>query len=66
MYREEITKVSSVTEQMLIHAQEFNTRLDATEQLMQDVRQEVNSRLIELVDKVDYLEYLIKSRKANE
>jgi|TARA_R110000824_G_scaffold175296_1_gene353662 hypothetical protein len=58
--------VSSVTEQMLIHAQEFNTRLDATEQLMQDVRQEVNSRLIELVDKVDYLEYLIKSRKANE
>ena len=58
--------MSSVTEQMLIHAQEFNTRLDATEQLMQDVRQEVNSRLIELVDKVDYLEYLIKSRKANE
>tara|TARA_R110000824_G_scaffold175297_2_gene353670 strand:+ start:68 stop:268 length:201 start_codon:yes stop_codon:yes gene_type:complete len=65
MYREEITKVSSVTEQMLIHAQEFDTRLDGTEQLIQDIRQEVTSRLINILDKVELIEFMLKDRTPN-
>ena len=55
-----------VTEQMLIHAQEFNTRLDATEQLIVDMRQEVLTRLIELLDKVELIEFMIKDRSLND
>jgi len=57
--------MSSVTEQMLIHAQEFNTRLDSTEQLMREIKQEVLARLIEILDKVDLVEFMIKDRTPN-
>ena len=58
--------MSGVTEQMLIHAQEFNTRLDGTEQLILEMRQEVLTRLIELLDKVELIEFMIKDRSPNE
>tara|TARA_R110002020_G_scaffold248982_3_gene462934 strand:- start:1603 stop:1779 length:177 start_codon:yes stop_codon:yes gene_type:complete len=58
--------MSGVTEQMLIHAQEFNTRLDGTEQLILDMRQELLTRLIELFDKVELIEFMIKDRSLNE
>ena len=58
--------MSGVTEQMLIHAQEFDTRLDGTEQLLQDIRQEVLTRLLEILDKVELIEFMIKDRRHNE
>jgi len=58
--------MSGVTEQMLIHAQEFNTRLDGTEELILDLRQEVMSRLLEILDKVELIEFMIKDRQRNE
>tara|TARA_R110002020_G_scaffold136412_6_gene304224 strand:+ start:636 stop:812 length:177 start_codon:yes stop_codon:yes gene_type:complete len=58
--------MSGVTEQMLIHAQEFNMRLDATEQLMQDIRQEILTRLIEILDRVELIEFMIKDRQHHE
>ena len=58
--------MSGVTEQMLIHAQEFDTRLDSTEQLLQDIRQEVLTRLLEILDKVELIEFMIKDRRHNE
>ena len=54
--------MSSVTEQMLIHAQEFNVRLDRTEKLMHEIHQEVTKRLIDLQDKVDLLEFRLKEK----
>ena len=54
--------MSGVTEQMLIHAQEFNTRLDGTEELILDLRQEVMSRLLEILDKVELIEFMLKDR----
>ena len=58
--------MSGVTEQMLLHAQEFNTRLDGTEELILDLRQEVMSRLLEILDKVELIEFMIKDRQRNE
>ena len=58
--------MSGVTEQMLIHAQEFNTRLDGTEELILDLSQEVMSRLLEILDKVELIEFMIKDRQRNE
>ena len=58
--------MSGVTEQMLIHAQEFNTRLDGTEELILDLRQEVMSRLLEILDKVELIDFMIKDRQRNE
>ena len=58
--------MSGVTEQMLIHAQEFNTRLDGTEELILDLRQEVMSLLLEILDKVELIEFMIKDRQRNE
>ena len=58
--------MSGVTAQMLIHAQEFNTRLDGTEELILDLRQEVMSRLLEILDKVELIEFMIKDRQRNE
>ena len=57
--------MSGVTEQMLIQAQEFNTRLDGTEELILDLRQEVMSRLLEILDKVELIEFMIKDRSPN-
>ena len=57
--------MSSVTEQMLIPAQEFDTRLDSTEQLLQDIRQEVMSRLLDILDKVELIEFILKDRIPN-
>ena len=54
--------MSSVTEQMLIHAQEFNVRLDSTEKLIQDIHSEVIEKLIDLQDKLDLLEFRLKER----
>ena len=54
--------MSSVTEQMLIHAQEFNVRLDSTEKLMHEIHQEVTKRLVDLQDKIDMLEFRLKEK----
>ena len=49
--------MSGVTEQMLLHAQEFNTRLDITEKLMHEIHQEVMQKLVDLQDKIDLVEF---------
>lgn len=54
--------MSSVTEQMLIHAQEFTMRLDATERLMHDIHQEVMKKLLDIQDKIDLVEFRLKER----
>ena len=55
--------MSSVTEQMLIHAQEFTMRLHETENLMHSIHKEIMKTLIEMQDKIDLLEFLLKDRK---
>ena len=57
--------MSSVTEQMLIHSQEFDTRLDSIEQRMQDIRQEIIAHLINISDTVELIEFMIKDRTPN-
>ena len=52
--------MSSVTEQMLIHAQEFNVRLDITEKLMTEIHQEIMQKLLDIQDKVDLIEFRLK------
>ena len=52
--------MSGVTEQMLLHAQEFNTRLDITEKLMHEIHQEVMQKLVDLQDKIDLVEFRLK------
>ena len=54
--------MSSVTEQMLIHAQEFNVRLDSTEQLIHEIHREVMQKLLEIQDRLDLLELRIRER----
>ncbi len=52
--------MSSVTEQMLIHAQEFNTRLDITEKLMHEIHQEVMQKLLDIQDRIEVIEIKLK------
>jgi len=54
--------MSGVTEQMLIHTQEFNIRLDSTERLMHETHQEVMQKLIDIQDKIDLLEFRLKEK----
>ena len=54
--------MSSVTEQMLIHAQEFNVRLDETERLIQEIHREVMKKLLDIQDKIDMLEFRLKEK----
>jgi len=54
--------MSGVTEQMLIHAQEFNVRLDSTERLIHEIHSEVIAKLIDLQDKLDVLEFRLRER----
>ena len=56
--------MSSVTEQMLIHAQEFNTRLDSTEQLIHEIHREVMQKLFDLQDRIDMIEFLTREMQA--
>ena len=56
----------SVTEQMVIHAQEFNTRINQIEHLAIDNHKELLQILIDLVDKVDVLEIRLKEIHSNE
>ena len=56
--------MSSVTEQMLIHAQEFNTRLDGTEQLIHAIHREVMQKLFDLQDRIDMIEFLARETQA--
>ena len=46
----------SVTEQMVIHAQEFNTRIDQVEQISIKNHQELVILVVELIDKISVLE----------
>lgn len=50
----------SVTEQMIIHAQEFNTRVDQIEQIAIRNHQELVTLIYELIDKVDVLEIKLR------
>ena len=50
----------SVTEQMLIHAQEFNTRIDQVEVLNVDRYKEVMNILIDILDRLEVLEVRLK------
>lgn len=54
--------MSSVTEQMLIHAQEFNVRLDETERLIHEINQEMSKKLEDIQDKLDLLEFRLKEK----
>ena len=49
----------SVTEQMVIHAQEFNTRVDQIEVLAINNHKQLYELIIELLDKIDLLEFRI-------
>ena len=50
----------SVTEQMVIHAQEFNVRIDQLEKLSVSNHQELMGIIFDLSDKIDMLEFRIK------
>ena len=52
----------SVTEQMVIHAQEFNTRIDQVEQLSIQNHQELMLIIVELLDKISVLEIKVDER----
>ena len=52
----------SVTEQMVIHAQEFNTRIDQVEQLSIQNHQELMIIIVELLDKISVLEIKVDER----
>ena len=56
--------MSSVTEQMLIHAQEFDVRLDSTEQLIHEIHREVMQKLLDLQDRLDMIEFLVRETQA--
>ena len=49
--------MSSVTEQMLIHAQEFNVRLDSTEQLITSIHEEIVQKLMVISDTLDLIDF---------
>ena len=50
----------SVTEQMLIHAQEFNTRIDQVETLNVERYNEVMNILVDILDRLEVLEIRLK------
>ena len=56
----------SVTEQMLIHAQEFNTRIDSVELLVKEQTRKIDSLLLDLKDKLDLLEVLMLERRYHD
>ena len=56
----------SVTEQMLIHAQEFNTRIDSVEVLVKEQTRKIDSLLLDLKDKLDLLEVLMLERRYHD
>ena len=56
----------SVTEQMLIHAQEFNTRIDSVEVLVKEQTRKIDSLLLDLKDKLDILEVLMLERRYHD
>ena len=56
----------SVTEQMLIHAQEFNVRIDQLEQLEVINHKELLGLILDLMDKVVILEIRMKEIHYNE
>ena len=58
--------MSSVTEQMLLHAQEFNTRLDITGKLMLELHQEVMQKLLDVQDRLDLVEIRLKELTETE
>ena len=56
----------SVTEQMLIHAQEFNSRIDSIEILVQDQTKRIDNLLMDLREKLDILEVLMLERRYHD
>ena len=56
----------SLTEQMLIHAQEFNTRIDSVELLVKEQTRKIDSLLLDLKDKLDILEVLMLERRYHD
>jgi len=58
--------MSSVTEQMLIHVQEFNVRLDGTDQLIQEINRDILQRLIEIQDTLDLLEFRLNEFRLKD
>jgi len=52
----------SVTEQMVIHAQEFNTRIDQVEQHVIQNHQELMAVLVDLMDRIAVLEVKVDER----
>ena len=47
---------------MLIHAQDFNIRMDNHEQLIREIRQELMRYLVDILDRVEVIEYKLKER----
>ncbi len=56
----------SVTEQMMIHAQEFNSRIDSIELLVQDQTKRIDNLLQDLKEKLDILEVLMLERRYHD
>ena len=56
----------SVTEQMVLHAQEFNTRVDQIEQLAIINHKELLNIILDLVDKIAVLEIRLKEIHYHE
>ena len=56
----------SVTEQMVLHAQDFNVRIDQIERLAIVNHRELLTIVFDLLDKVDVLEIRLKEIHAHE
>lgn len=56
----------SVTEQMVIHAQDFNVRIDQIERLAVVNHKEMLGIIIDLLDKVEVLDIHLKEIHAHE
>ena len=56
----------SVTEQLVLHAQEFNTRIDQIEHLATANHKELMHFVYELMDKVAVLEIRMREIHSNE
>lgn len=54
----------SVTEQMVLHAQEFNVRIDQIEKLAVVNHQELMGYVIDLLDKIDVLQIRIEELQS--
>ena len=54
----------SVTEQMVLHAQEFNVRIDQIEKLAVVNHQELMGYVIDLLDKIDVLQIRIEDLQS--